>query len=94
MTVIYGDLITFIEQKLKKPITKQYLDTYPNNATYISNTAESMVDAMNFYFESKNPAKINGSNLITLYADEAESSSHKEYFAMFVTYNLIKHRKL
>ena len=45
-----------------------------------------MVDAMNFYFESKSLAEINESNFITLYADEAENSSHKECFAMFVTY--------
>ena len=90
-----GDLITFIAQKLDEPITKQYLEICPKNATYISNTAaESMADAMNFYFESKNLAEINESNFITLYADEAENPSHKECFVMFVTYYSNKAQKV
>ena len=52
-----------------------------------------MVDAMNFYFESKSLAEINESNFITLYADEAENSSHKKCFAMFVTYYSNKAQK-
>ena len=85
----YGDLITFIAH------TKQYLETCPKNATYISNTtAESMVDVMNFYFESKSLAEINESNFLRLYADEAENSSHKECFAMFVTYYSNKAQKV
>ena len=87
LTDNYGDLITFIAQKLDEPIPKQYLKTCPKNATYLSNTtAKSMVDAMNFYFKSKSLAEINKCKFITLYADEAENSSHKECFAMFVTY--------
>ena len=53
-----------------------------------------MADAVNFYFESKSPAEINESNFITLYADETESSSHKEYFAMFITYYSNKAQKV
>ena len=53
-----------------------------------------MVDPMNFYFESKNLAEINESNFITLYADEAENSSNKECFAMFVTYYSNKAQKV
>lgn len=50
----YGDLIKFIARTLEEPITKQCLDTCPKNATYISNiSAESVVDAMNFYYETK-----------------------------------------
>ena len=94
LTDNYGDLITFIAQKLEEPITKQYLETCPKNATYISNTAaESMVDAMNFYFESKSLTEINESNFITLYADKAENASHKECFAMFATYYSNKAQK-
>ena len=94
LTDNYGDLITFIAQKLEEPITKQYLETCPKNATYISNTAaESMVDAMNFYSESKSLTEINESNFITLYADKAENASHKECFAMFATYYSNKAQK-
>ena len=94
LTDNYGDLITFIAQKLET-ITKQYLENCPKNATYTSNTAaESMIDAMNFYFESKSLAEINKSNFITLYADEAENSSHKGCFAMFVTYYSNKPQKV
>ena len=50
----YGDMMNFIAAKLAEPITKQYLETCPSNATYTSYTsAESFVDAINFYFESK-----------------------------------------
>ena len=95
LTDNYGDLITFIAQKLEEPITKQHLETCPKNATYMSNTAaESMVDAINFYFESRSLAEINESNFITLYADEAENSSDKECFVMFVTYYSSKAQKV
>ena len=57
----YGDLITFMAQKLEEPIMKQYLETCPKNATYISNaTAESLVVTINFYFEqSSRPLPMN-----------------------------------
>ena len=94
LTDNYGDLI-FTAQKLEEPITKQYKETFRKNATYISNTAdESMVDAVNFYFEPKSLAEVDESNFITLYADEAENSSHKECSAMFVTYYSNKAQKL
>ena len=94
LTDNYGDLI-FTAQKLEEPITKQYKETFRKNATYISNTAdESMVDAVNFYFESKSLAEVNESNFITLHADEAENSSHKECSAMFVIYYSNKAQKL
>ena len=95
LTDNYGDLISFTAQKLEEPITKQYKETFRKNATYISNTAdESMVDAVNFYFEPKSLAEVDESNFITLYADEAENSSHKECSAMFVTYYSNKAQKL
>ena len=53
-----------------------------------------MVDAVNFYFESKSLAEINESNFLRLYADEAENSSHKECFAVFVTYYSSKAQKV
>ena len=53
-----------------------------------------MVGAMNFYFQSKSLAEINESIFITLYADEAENSSHKECFVMFVTYYSNKTQKV
>ena len=45
----YGDMMSFIAVKLSEPITKQYLETCPSNATYTSYTsAESLVDAIIF----------------------------------------------
>ena len=91
----YGDLITFIAQKLEEPVTKQCLETCSKNATYMSNNAaESMAGTMNFYFETKSLGEINESNFITLYADVAENSSHKECFVMFVTYYSNKAQKV
>ena len=50
----FGGMMNFIAEKLTEPTTKQYLETYPSTATYTSYTsADSLVDAINFYFESK-----------------------------------------
>ena len=50
----YGGMMNFIAEKLTEPTTKQYLETYPSTDTYTSYTsADSLVDAINFYFESK-----------------------------------------
>ena len=91
----YGDFIKFIAHKLEEPITQQYLDTCPQNATYTSNTAaESLLDAMNFYFEQNNLKNIKEALYLCLYADESENSSHKESFSMFVTYYCVADRKV
>ena len=48
----YGNMMNFITEKLAEPITKQYLETRPGNATYTSYTsAESLADAIKFYFK-------------------------------------------
>ena len=48
----YGDMINFIAKKLEEPV-KKHLETCQKNASYTSYTAaESLIDAMNFYFES------------------------------------------
>ena len=67
---------------------KQYLNSCPKNTTYLSNaTVESLLNAMNFYYESENLKKIFDAPFLCLYADEAKNSSHKECFAaMFLTY--------
>lgn len=95
LTDNYGDTITFIAHKLEEPIMKQYVETCPKNATYISSTAaESMVDTLDFYFKSKSLGEINESNFITFQTDEAENSSHKDCFAMFVIYYCNKAQKV
>ena len=51
----------------------------PKNATYISNTsAESIVDAMSFYFETKTSTEINDTIFLSLYVDDVGNSSHQE----------------
>ena len=53
LTDNYGDLINFLADGIQEPITKQYLNSCTKNATYLSNTtAESLLEAMNFYYES------------------------------------------
>ena len=83
----YVDLIRFFATELQEPITKQYLNTSLKNATYTSTTAaESLLDAMNIYFEKLNMREIKEARLLCLYGDEAESSSHKVNFSLFLTY--------
>ena len=63
----------------------QYLDSCPKNVTYKSNTSvESLLDAMNGFFEMKNLDDIKDAQFLTIYADEAENSSHRETFAIFL----------
>ena len=63
----YGDRMNFIAEKLAEPIIKQYLETCSSNDTYTSYTsAESLVDAMNFYFESKMLKDIYDAQFLTL----------------------------
>ena len=57
-------------------------------------TAESLLDAMNFYYESKNLNDIHDAPFLCLYADEAENSSRKECFAMFLTYYSVSDRRV
>ena len=89
LTENYGDLINILANRIQKPITKQCLNSCPKNATYLSDTtAEYLLDAMNFYYESENLNEIRDGPFVCLYADEAENSSHKECFAMFLTYSI------
>ena len=80
-------MINFIAIKLEEPITKQYLETCQKNASYTSyTTAESLIDAMNFYFESNSLEDIREAEFVALYADESGNTLHKESFSLFVIY--------
>ena len=55
LTYNYCDLINFLVKRIHEPITKQYFDSCPKKPTYFSSTtAESLLDAMNFHYESEN----------------------------------------
>ena len=83
----YGDMMNLTAEKLAEPITKQYLEKCPSSTTYTSYTsAESFVDAINFYFESRTLKYIYDGRFLPLYADESENASHKETFSTFVIY--------
>lgn len=87
LTGNYGDMIDFMNEKLHEPIMEQYLSNCPLNATYKSDhSAESILDAINVYFETINLKEINDANFIAIYADESENSSHKECFSIFATF--------
>ena len=43
---------------------------------------------MNTFFETKNLHDINDTQFLTIYANEAENSSYRETFAIFLTYFL------
>ena len=86
LTDYYGDTIKFIAKKLEKPITSQYLQTCPRNAKYVSKkSAESMLGAMNSYYELHQLKEIREAPFFSLTAEEAENSSHK-CFSVFITY--------
>ena len=71
----YADLIRFFATELQEPTTKHSLNTCPKNATYTTTTAaESLLEAINIYFEKLNVREIKEARFLCLYADEAESS--------------------
>ena len=87
LTNNYEDLIDFASNKLHEPIINQYLDSCPKNATYKSNTSvESLLDAMNTFFDMGNLDDIKDAQILTIYADEVENSSYRATFAIFLTY--------
>ena len=60
----FGELMKFIAYTVEESITKQHLDTCLNNATCVSITSdESIVEEMNFYFETKILIEINDARL-------------------------------
>ena len=87
LTHNYGDTINFITEKLEEPITLQYLQTRSRHAEYLSKiSTEYLLDAMNSYYEAHQLKQIQQAPFFSLTADEAENSSHKECFSMFITY--------
>ena len=87
LTNNYADLIDFASNKLDEHIINQYLDSCPKNAPYKSNTSvESLLDAMNIFFEMKNLDDIKDAQILTIYGDEVENLSYRETFAIFLTY--------
>ena len=89
LTNNYEDLIDFASNKLHEPITNQHLDSCSKNATYKGNTsAESLLDAMNTFFEMKNLDDITDAQFLTIYGNEVENLSYGETFAIFLTYFL------
>ena len=72
----YRDTMNFIASKLDEPITKQYLESCRKNVTYSSCTAVESLKWSRFYK--------------SVYADEAENSSYKETFSMFLRHYSLK----
>ena len=46
----------------------------------------TLLDAINTFFEMKNLGDIKDAQFFTIYANEAENLSHRETFAIFLTY--------
>ena len=87
LTNNYEDLIDFASNKFHELIINQYLDSCSKNATYKNKIiVESLLDAMNTFFEMENLDDTKDAQFLTIYADEAENSSHRETFAIFLTY--------
>ena len=87
LTDNYGDKIKFIAEELEEPITWQYLQNCPRNATYVSNRlAKSLLDAVNSYYKAHQLKEIREAPFFSLTTDEAENSSHKECSLIFITY--------
>ena len=83
----YGDMINFIAEKLAEPVKNSTLKHALVMLPYTSYTsADSLVDPMNFYFESKKLKDIYDAQFLTSHVDESENTSHKGTFSMCVTY--------
>ena len=92
LTDNYGDLINFVANRIREPITKQYLNSCPKSATYLRNTtAESLLDTMNFYYESEN---VNEYVTLSSFAFMLTKLGTRltECFAVFLTYYSVSYR--
>ena len=67
---LYPALLHFLAFDLEEPITKQYLENCPKNATYDSHaTADSLIPALNKFIKKEIDTKLRNASDVVIFAD-------------------------
>ena len=83
---LYPTLLHFLAFDLEEPITKQYLENCPKNATYKSHdTADSLISTLNKFIKKKTDTKLRNASDVVIFADEALSVARKEMMRIFLS---------
>ena len=83
---LYTALLHFLAFDLEEPITKQYLENCPKNATYDSHTtADSLISALNKFIKKEMDIKLRNTSDVVIFADEATSVARKEMMDIFLS---------
>ena len=76
----------FLAFDLEEPVTKQYLENCPGNATYDSHaTADSLISALNKFIKKEMDTKLRNASDVVIFADEATSIARKEMMGIFLS---------
>ena len=83
---LYPALLHSLAFNLEEPITKQYLENCPKNATYKSHdTADSLISTLNKFIKKKTDTKLRNASDVVIFADEATSVARKEMMGIFLS---------
>ena len=83
---LYPALLHFLVFDLEEPITKQYLENCPKNATYDSHvTVDSLISALKGFIKKETDTKLRNASDVVIFADEATSVARKEMMGIFLS---------
>ena len=83
---LYPVLLYFLAFDLEEPITKQYLENCPKNATYDSyDTVDSLISALSEFIKKETDTKLRNASDVVTFADEATSVATKEMMGIFLS---------
>ena len=75
---LYPPLLHFFAFDLEEPITKQYLENCPKNATYDSHvTVDSLISALKGFIKKETDTKLRNASDVAIFTDEATSVARK-----------------
>lgn len=84
---LYPKVIKFMAEEIEEPVTKQYLASAAQNATYdSSDSCDSLLVSLDAYLKNTTLKRIVAAADIVLFADEATSVARKEMMGVFLSY--------
>ena len=76
----------FLAFDLEEPVTKQYLENCPGNATYDSHaTADSLISALNKFIKKETDTKLRNASHVVIFANKATIVARKEMMGIFLS---------
>ena len=84
---LYPKMIKFMADEIEEPVTKQYLTSAAQNATYdSSDSCDSLLVSLDTYLKKTTLKRVVAAADIVLFADEATSVARKEMMGVFLSY--------